>query len=179
MDIKLGFGAIPRPQYIFVNREADYCWYMLSEDNRQIFIPEKALTCVITGIDCNKKVETQFGSAYKTDLSVLADKPYVIRSGRESHFSRSLLRSLDALSLEQLQNPLTITVNPGDRTVVFCNIYDPATYRVIRTNTEEIDLQVLENRVIQKVNQVTNLNLVVTDVPEVATPSESHQVMVA
>jgi hypothetical protein len=46
----------------------------------------------------------------------------------------------------------------------------PFSSRVIRTNAEEIDLHLLEKRVTQKVNQVT-------DVPEVATPSESHEVM--
>jgi hypothetical protein len=154
MTIKLGFGAIPKIQYIFVNHEAGYCWYMLSEDNQQIFIPEKALTCVITEINCNKKVETQFGISYKTELSVFADKPYVIRSGRESNFSKSLLRSLDALTLEQLQNPLTIAVNPGEHNVVFCNIYDPNTYKSIRGSAEDTDLHILENRVTQKINQV-------------------------
>jgi hypothetical protein len=166
MTIKLGFGAIPKIQYIFVNHEAGSCWYMLSEDNQQIFIPEKALTCLITGIDCNKKVETQFGVAYKTDLSVFADKPYVIRSGRESNFSKSLLRSLDGLSLEQLRSPLSITVSPGDNNVVFCNIYDPQTYKIIWTNPQDIDLHLLEERVTQKINQVAKI------------PNQSHEAMV-
>jgi hypothetical protein len=158
MDIKLGFGSIPRAQYIFVSREGDTCWYMLSEDEKQIPIFDKALTGIITGLECNKSVETKFGITSKTDLAILADKPYVIRSGRESIFSKSLLLSLDALTIEQLQNPVTITVSPGEKTVVFCSLYDPATYRVVDfswTGHKEINLQALEERVVDKISQIT------------------------
>ncbi len=161
MDIKLGFGSIPRAQYIFVNREGDACWYMLSEDEKQIPIFDKALTGIITGIECNKSVETKFGITSKTDLAILANKPYVIRSGRESIFSKSLLLSLDALTMEQLQNPVTITVSPGEKTVVFCSLYDPATYRVVDfswTGHKEINLQALEERVVDKISQITSVN---------------------
>ncbi len=162
MDIKLGFGSIPKAQYIYVNREGDTCWYSLSEDEKTIPIHEKALTGVITGIECNKSFETKFGIANKTDLSILADKPYIIRSGRESYFSKSLLLSLDVLSVEQLQNPLTIAVYPGEKTIVFCKMYDPATYRAIDFSWDghkEIDLQALEQRVADKISQVATANL--------------------
>jgi hypothetical protein len=161
MDIKLGFGSIPKAQYIFVNRETDACWYVLSEEGKQIPISEKALTGVITGLECNKSVETQYGLTNKTDLAIVADKPYVIRSGRESYFSKSLLLSLDALTVEQLRHPLTITVSPGDKTVVFCSIYDPATYRVVDFSWDghkDINLQVLEQRVVYKISQVVATN---------------------
>ncbi|MEA5573266.1 hypothetical protein [Calothrix sp. UHCC 0171] len=157
MDIKLGFGSIPRVQYVFVSREGDVCWYMLAEDEKQIPIYDKGLTGIITGIECNKSVETKFGLTSKTDLAILADKPYVIRSGRESIFSKSLLLSLDALTIEQLRNPLTIAVSPGDKTVVFCNVYDPTTYRVVDfswNGHREIDLQALEERVTDKISRV-------------------------
>ncbi len=131
MEVKLGFGAIPKPQYIFVSREADYCWYMLSEDRRQIPIYDKALTGVITAIEVEKRVETSFNATSKTDLYILADKPYIIRSGSDSYFSKSLLLALDILSFEQLSQPLTITVRPGEKKVVFCEIYNPVTYKSI------------------------------------------------
>lgn len=90
MEVKLGFGAIPKPQYVFVSRENDHCWYMLSEDEKRIPIYERALTGVITKIEINKKVETKFKVVEKNDLYILADKPYIIRSGSESYFSKSL-----------------------------------------------------------------------------------------
>jgi len=161
MDIKLGFGSIPRAQYIFVSQEGNACWYMLSEDEQKVPITDKALTGIITGIECNKSVETSFGITSKTDLAILADKPYVIRSGRESIFSKSLLLSLDALTIEQLQNPVTITVSPGEKTVVFCSVYDPATYRVVDfswSGHKEINLQALEERVVDKISQITSVN---------------------
>lgn len=161
MEIRLGFGSIPRSQYIFVSRDADSCWYMLSEEERQIPIPEKALTGVVTGIECNRKIETKFGEAFKTDLSIMADKPYVIRSGRDSWFSRSLLQSLDSLTNEQLQRPLTIAVRPGDKKVVFCEIYDPVTFKQIDSNQNsyrEIDLLTLEARVSSKIRGLQSSN---------------------
>jgi hypothetical protein len=159
MDIKMGFGAIPKAQYVFVNREGDACWYSLSEEGRQVPIYEKALTGLITGIECNKSVETQYGVDYKTDLAISAPTPYIIRSGRESYFSKSLLLSIDALTVEQLRHPVTITVSPGDRTVVFCSIYDPATYRVVDISWgghKDIDLQALEQRVSSKIEAIAS-----------------------
>ena len=131
MAVKLGFGAIPKPQYVFVSRDTEHCWYMLSEDERQIPISDKALTGLITSIEVNKIVETRFGERKKTDLYILADKPYIVRSGSDSYFSKGLLLSLDALTFEQLQNPITIAVIPGDTRAVFCKIYDPLTYSSI------------------------------------------------
>jgi hypothetical protein len=160
MEIKLGFGSVPKPQYVFVSQEADYCWYMLSEDKKQIPIYEKALTGIISGIECHKKVETTFGETEKTDLHILADKPYIIRSGRDSYFSKSLLLSLDVLTHEQLHQPLTIAVTPGDKKIVFCAIYDPITYQAIKINWDghnEIALPHLEQRVSQKINQIQKL----------------------
>ena len=158
MDIKLGFGPIPRLEYIFVSRENDYCWYSLSEEKKQIPIYDKALTGVITGIEINKKVETSFGETEKTDLHILADKPYVVRSGSDSYFSKSLLLSLDNLSSEELQHPLTIAVEPGDKKVVFCKVYNPATYRSIGVSWDaykEINWQVLGQNLALKIYRKT------------------------
>ena len=155
MEVKLGFGSIPKPQYVFVSRESDHCWYMLSEDDKQIAIYEKALTGMITGIEVDKRVETSFGSALKTDLYILADKPYIIRSGSDSYFSKGLLLSLNTLTAEQLSQPLTITVRPGDKKVVFCNIYDPVIYKSIGVSWDghqQLNWQDLGQKVSQKIN---------------------------
>ncbi|MDZ8084451.1 MAG: hypothetical protein RMY16_02480 [Nostoc sp. DedQUE12b] len=161
MEVKLGFGAVPKPQYVFVSKEPDHCWYMLAEDERRIPIYEKALTGVITGIEVNKKVENTFGEVIRTDLNVLADKPYIIRSGSDTYFCKGLLLSLDILTFEQLRHPLTIAVSPGDKKVVFCNIYDPVTYRSIGVNWDghkELDWQALGQRVSLKINNIHNFN---------------------
>ncbi|MCP6761391.1 MAG: hypothetical protein NHB32_22245 [Fischerella sp. CENA71] len=140
-----------------MSREADHCWYMLSEEEKHIPIYDKALTGVITKIECNKIVETKFGKTKKTDLHILAEQPYIIRSGRDSYFSKSLLLSLDLLTSEQLHQPLTIAVTPGDKKVVFCTIYNPITYQTIQINWDEnseIDLLSLEEKVSYKINQI-------------------------
>jgi hypothetical protein len=161
MEVKLGFGAVPKPQYVFVSKESDHCWYMLAEDERRIPVYEKALTGIITGIEVNKKVENTFGEVIRTDLNILADKPYIIRSGSDTYFCKGLLLSLDILTFEQLRHPLTITVSPGDKKVVFCNIYDPVTYRSIGVSWDghrEIDWQALGQRVSLKINKIHNFN---------------------
>ncbi len=161
MAVKLGFGAVPKPQYVFVSKEPDHCWYMLAEDEKRIPIYERALTGVITGIEVNKKVENTFGEVIRTDLNVLADKPYIIRSGSDTYFCKGLLLSLDILTFEQLRHPLTIAVSPGDKKVVFCNIYDPVTYRSIGVSWDghrEIDWQALGQRVSLKINKIHDLN---------------------
>ncbi len=161
MEVKLGFGAVPKHQYVFVSKEPDHCWYMLAEDERRIPIYERALTGAITGIEVNKRVETRFGVVEKTDLYILADKPYIIRSGSESYFSQSLLLSLDVLTSGQLSNLLTIAVSPGNSNVVFCKIYDPVTYCSIGVSWEghrEIDWQDLGQKVSLKINKIHNFN---------------------
>lgn len=163
MDVKLGFGSIPKPQYVFVSRENDYCWYMLSDDAKPIPIYDRALTGVITGIEVNKEVETSYGKATKTDLHILADKPYIIRSGSESYFSKSLLLALDVITWEQLRHPLTIAVSPGEKTIVFCTIYNPVTYRSVDISWDghkEIDWQGLGQKVSLKINGIENVNQV-------------------
>ncbi|WP_096595419.1 hypothetical protein [Calothrix sp. NIES-2098] len=182
MNVKLGFGSIPKPQYVFVNRENDYCWYMLAEDKKHIPIYEKALTGVITAIEVNKKIETSFGESEKTDLYILADKPYIVRSGSDSYFSKSLLLSLDALTLEQLRHPLTIAVSPGDKKVVFCNIYDPVSYRSIGVSWDgykELNWQALEQKVSVKINGHQNIKPEQIQTSSNTSQSELHAVLIA
>ena len=182
MEVKLGFGSVPKPQYVFVSKESDHCWYMLSDDTRQIPIYERALTGLITGIEVNKKVETSHGETEKTDLHILAEKPYVIRSGSESYFSKSLLLSLDALTSEQLDHPLTIAVSPGDKTIVFCTIYNPVTYRSVGVSWDghnEIDWQTLGQKVSLKINKIKNLNQEPIQISANTTASEIHAVLIA
>ncbi|MEH2299202.1 MAG: hypothetical protein V7K88_09205 [Nostoc sp.] len=182
MEVKLGFGAVPKPQYVFVSKEADHCWYMLAEDEKRIPIYERALTGVITGIEVNKKVENTFGEVIRTDLNVLADKPYIIRSGSDTYFCKGLLLSLDALTSEQLRNPLTISVRPGDSNVVFCNIYDPVTYRSVGVSWDghnEIDWQALGQKVSLKINRIQNLNQEPIQISANTTASEIHEVLIA
>ncbi|OUL27563.1 hypothetical protein [Nostoc sp. 106C] len=182
MKVKLGFGSIPKPQYVFVSRENDYCWYMLTEERKHIPIYEKALTGVITGIEVNKKIETSFGEAEKTDLYIFADKPYIVRSGSDSYFSKSLLLSLDALTAEQLHNPLTLAVSPGDKTVVFCSIYDPVTYRSVGVSWDghrEINWQALGQKVSIKINDNHSSKQERIQTFTNTTQSELHAVLIA
>lgn len=182
MEVKLGFGAIPKPQYVFVSKEPNHCWYSLSDENKQIPIYDRALTGVITGIEVDKKVETSHGEKGKTDLYILAEKPYVIRSGSESYFSKSLLLSLDILTDEQLRHPLTIAVSPGDKAIVFCTIYHPVTYRSVGVSWDghkEIDWQALAQKVSTKVNCIQNTNQEQVQTFDNTVTSELRSVLIA
>ncbi|MBE9206784.1 hypothetical protein IQ244_09705 [Nostoc sp. LEGE 06077] len=182
MNIKLGFGSIPKPQFVFVSKEHDHCWYMLSDDAKQIPIYDRALTGVITEIEIKKTVETSQGKSEKTDLHILGDKPYIIRSGSESYFSKGLLLSLDALSYEQLLRPLTIGVSPGDKAIVFCTIYHPVTYRSVGVSWDghkEIDWQALGKRVSLKINGDKTTNSETIEMPANTNTSEVRAEFIA
>ncbi|AFY32387.1 hypothetical protein [Calothrix sp. PCC 7507] len=182
MVVKLGFGSVPKPQYVFVSRESDHCWYMLADDAQHIPIFDKALTGVIAEIEANKIVETKFGSVRKTDLHISADKPYIIRSGSDSFFSKNLLLCLDALSDQELCKPLTIAVSPGDSNVVFCKIYDPITYRSIGVSWDgyqEIDWQALGQKVSLKINGINHFNQAETNISTNSITAEIRDVFIA
>lgn len=152
-EIKLGFGPIPRHTYIFVKQEANCCWYMLADDDTKLYVQERALTGTIQRLII-KDVETSFGKDIKADLEVLADRRYVIRSGFDSNFTKGLLLGINARSIDQLRQPVTITVTPGDRQTVFCHLYDPQTLEEIRVGWEkEADWESQANRAIAKLDQ--------------------------
>lgn len=151
--MKFGFCDIPRPMYIFISKEGDSCWYTLSEDGKQEIIKHKAITGVIRFIEFNKPVETTYGVAYKTDIHYRAHVDCVIRSGRDSYFSKSLLFALDRLSPEQLKEPLILAPNGGDKTAVFCGLYLAQTQQRVEfswDNHKNVNLDQLEARIAAK-----------------------------
>lgn len=90
--------------------------------------------------------------------------------------------SLDALTSEQLHHPLTIAVSPGERTIVFCAIYNPVTYRSIGVSWNghrEIDWQALGQKVSLKINCLQNLHQDEIQISGNTTVSEIHAVLIA
>ncbi len=151
-EIKLGLGSIPRTFYLFVENGQGCGWYTL-EDDKQKFIQAECLTGTITKIEFNKEVKTTMGDAYKTDIHVKSDRNYVIRCGSSTYFNKSLLLSLNALTSEQLKAPIAIAVKPGDKTVVFCEVYTVPDYQKVAFKWDghkEIDMHQLESSILQK-----------------------------
>src|SRR5690606_4960349 len=92
---------------------------------------EDSITGYIYNIVTHKKTSGKFKPGYKTDIHILADHKYVLRSGANTTFSRGFLLSLDHLYTqygdEIFSSPLTISVKQGDEKSVFCGLYDPQT----------------------------------------------------
>lgn len=125
-QLKLGFGESPAPQYIFIGQEVGQgLWYSLDGDS-QIWHQKKSLTGVITALEIvNKQYKNK--EQTKLDITVQADKTYIIRTGFGTVFCKGLLLALNTLDAKTIKRPLAITVSPGEETVVFCRVYDAVT----------------------------------------------------
>lgn len=135
-DIVFGFGDPPVPTYIYVGDSGDpNCpWYQLDyqNNNKKMPIAQKALTGKLVGLKLVKKTHKD-KPAIKLDISIQADKRYVIRSGVETYFTRSFV--LAASMLDMFEEPIILAAIPGtDQSVVFCKLY----YAI---NAERIKIQ--------------------------------------
>jgi hypothetical protein len=121
----LGFGESPRPKYIYCNRSQGGLWYSLADDANRTPqpIPHPALTCLVDRLEF-KQVERRGRETWKTHLHVRSDRPYILESGYDSNFSRSLISALAVMTALQLQQPITIEAQAADtEEVLFCRVY--------------------------------------------------------
>lgn len=137
-NVKLGFGYIPVPQYIFVGGKPDgaegpdYFWYSLDfNTNKPQPITAQALTGYVTGFRMINK-PYKGDDAVKVDISIQADRKYVIRSGIETIFTRGLLLALEIFdNLKDI--PVTICVTPGDeKNVIYASVYNATNGEVVK-----------------------------------------------
>lgn len=138
-DFKLGLGPSPEKiTYLFIGESEDdlgkYPWYEFNHDTgKKIPVHEDSITGYIYNIVTHKKVSnnSKFAPGYKTDVHILADHKYVLRSGANTTFSRGFLLSLDHLYTqygdEIFSTALTISVKQGEEKSVFCGVFDPQT----------------------------------------------------
>lgn len=119
-----GFGSPPIPTYIFVGEsdDVDSSWYELDfETKKKIPIKQEALWCTITGLKLVKKIWRD-EPVIKLDISVMADKKYVIRSSVDTLFSRGFL--LAAQTLDDFEEMICIVVSKGDQqNAIFCRLF--------------------------------------------------------
>lgn len=73
----------------------------------------------------------------KLDITIECDRTYVIRSGFETVFCKTLLLALNTLEFGDLKMPLTIAVSPGTENAVFANVYDAATGQAIKADWDK------------------------------------------
>ncbi len=154
-SIALGFGHPPRPAYIYANRtHPPYLWYTWDHGaNEPVEIPYHAVTGTIEKLEIETK-EFRGKSEPKVNLSIRADRLYIIQAGIETLFGKGLLFTLSKLPASALNQPITIAVEAGEtEQVLFCKIYNPATGNsVYAPYPEDTNWADVAARAIAKVN---------------------------
>lgn len=129
---KLGLGVTPRPTTIYCSRTegSPALWYTLdygTETPTRIPVGETCITGYFTALAFKEREKTFRGKkVVKLHLTVQADRTYLLETGHDTVFARSLMASLTALTPDDLSQPLTLEVQPGeDPMVLFCRILRP------------------------------------------------------
>lgn len=119
----LGFGPAPWPVYVYCNRQHGGNWYTI-QDGDPVVINHEALTGIPLGITF-PKVERRGKETIKINVEVQADRRYVLESGYDSQFAKSLLCALAAFPPGALAGiPVTFVPQPGsDPSVLFCRVF--------------------------------------------------------
>jgi hypothetical protein len=150
-EVILGLGNPPIPMYLYVgNGSKDgqaYHWYRF-EDNQLIPVHKRALTGFVKKLKVTAK-DYKGNDTPKLDILVSADQNYVIRSGLTTVFAKGFLLSM--LNIEDYSKPLTIAVQPGEDTVVFCALYDAITGSRIKAEDWNMNINTLD--VIKEINE--------------------------
>jgi hypothetical protein len=125
-QIQLGLCEPPEPVYLYVgqtevNGETSL-WYRYDCDaQKQHPVKQRGLTGYISELRVTVK-EFKGRENSKLDVVVHADQLYVIRSGLETNFTKTLLLALS--TVPDFHQPLTIAVVAGEENVVFGRVYD-------------------------------------------------------
>jgi hypothetical protein len=128
-ETSVGFVARQTRHKVFVGDKGDCLWYFWDPNasgGRGSHIPIDVNTLVgrITNVSTYVKTSTDYGDAPKLLVDVSADHEYVLESGLDNAFSRSLLAAMAAAGPDRLQGQVTIEVLPGEKPkVVMANLY--------------------------------------------------------
>ena len=125
-QIQLGLCDPPEPIYIYVgqteNNGQTSLWYRYDIDaQKQHPVLQRALTGYLSELRITIK-EYKGKENHKIDLVFHADQVYIIRSGLETNFSKTLLLALSTVT--DINQPLTIAVVAGEENVVFARLYN-------------------------------------------------------
>lgn len=115
----LGFGKKPAPVFVFIRHSSESLWYIRDKQaGENTPIPERDLTGYLRNLWRYDRIDQSTQeSVPKLMLEIQADRHYIIQSGLETNFSKSLLAGLLELEPKDLENPLTLVVedNAGGR----------------------------------------------------------------
>ena len=121
---KLGFVQPPRSTRIFANRTHGDRWYWRATNGEYELCPTSALSGRLVKLEY-KEVTRRNQPVWKLWTTLESDRTYIIESGKESVFSKSLLAAIATLHPTDLQNILTLEVYPSEQNQesLFCNLY--------------------------------------------------------
>ncbi|BBD70439.1 hypothetical protein NIES4072_68050 [Nostoc commune NIES-4072] len=120
---KLGLHSEAGSCKIYCNRHNGSLWYTLS-NNEVTAIASTALTGYLRELKF-EKCERRSKEVYKLLATIQADRTYILESGHDTHFTKSILAAIATLTPEQLYSPITLQPTPGttDENVLFCRVW--------------------------------------------------------
>jgi hypothetical protein len=119
---KLGLHSDAGSCKIYCNRQHGGLWYKLNGEPSDI--PQTALTGYLKELRF-ENTERRKKETCKLLITMQADRTYILESGYDTHFSKSLLTAIATLRPEQLYAPVTLQPQPGttDESVLFCRVW--------------------------------------------------------
>lgn len=134
-QIQLGLCDPPEAIYIYVGHKEingeTYLWYQYDVEGEALHpIKQRGLTGYLSELRITVK-EFKGKENTKLDVVVQADQLYVIRSGLETNFSKTLLLALSCVT--DFNQPLTVAVVAGEENVVFARLYDALSKQRLKT----------------------------------------------
>lgn len=153
--VALGFTTPPKPRFVYANRQYNDClWYFWnSAKNEHEPIEATALTGYIEKLEIEEK-EFRGRTEAKINLTLRADRLYIIQAGFDTLFGKGLLHTLAKLPAEAFRQPIMIAVEPGDTDqVLFCRIYNPLNGKsVFAPYPDDTDWQATAQRAMAKIH---------------------------
>ncbi|MHC5914279.1 MAG: hypothetical protein ACYTXE_25540 [Nostoc sp.] len=119
---KLGLHSEAGSCKIYCNRQHGGLWYTLNGEPSDV--PQTALTGYLKELRF-ENTERRKKETCKLLITMQADRTYILESGYDTHFSKSLLTAIATLTPEQLYSPITLQPTPGttDESVLFCRVW--------------------------------------------------------
>ena len=155
-DVKLGLGESPDPVFLFVGESLDeqgnvYPWHLYDHDAKKpVPVKQRALTGVVTGLRMSLKIFKDKQNV-KLDIHMMADKPYVIRTGVDTTFARGVLLAMEMV--DDFTDPLTLVVANGGEKVVFGRLHRANSERIKVAWDKERKLFPLVNKIQKRLFQ--------------------------
>ncbi|MEH2458287.1 hypothetical protein [Nostoc sp.] len=137
---------------IYCNRRYGCLWYRWDQD-QAVAITNTALTGYLKDLRF-EKCKRRDKETPKLLITIQADKTYILESGYDTHFSKSLLAAVALLRSDQILLPLTLQPQAGnDESVLFCRVW-VGQELVVAPYNDQTNWREIAKRAIAKVKSV-------------------------